>query len=142
MRRKLLTPSALAAFFRSPPPKPFVPVSASWAAIDESLPPAQAEPPPVQAVRQPPSPAPALELPPIDPFPRSLWVGFSDGEELEIKSRFTIGTLDEKSFRYAYAQFEKRRAESFGLSPGSKPPPLNSKAQQARERNWRRFFCD
>ena len=130
MRHKPLTPSALAAFFRSPPPKPFVPVSASWPAIDESLPPAQAEPPPV------------LELPPIDPFPRSLWVGFSDGEELEIKSRFTIGTLDEKSFRYAYAQFEKRRAESFGFSPGSKPPSLNSKAQQARERNWRRFFCD
>ena len=124
-----LTLFSLSAFFRSPPPKPFVPVSASWPAIDESLPPAQAEPPPV------------LELPPIDPFPRSLWVGFSDGEELEIKSRFTIGTLDEKSFRYAYAQFEKRRAESFGLSPGSKPPPLNSKAQQARERNWRRFFC-
>ena len=130
MRHKPLTLSVLAAFFRSPPPKPFVPVSASWPAIDESLPPAQAEPPPV------------LELPPIDPFPRSLWVGFSDGEELEIKSRFTIGTLDEKSFRYAYAQFEKRRAESFGLSPGSKPPSLNSKAQQARERNWRRFFCD
>jgi hypothetical protein len=133
-----LTLFSLSAFFRSPPPKPFVPVSASWPAIDESLPPAQAEPPPVPAVRQPP----ALELPPIDPFPRSLWVGFSDGEELEIKSRFTIGTLDEKSFHYAYAQFEKRRAESFGLSPGSKPPPLNSKAQQARERNWRRFFCD